>query len=429
MVSLYRKIGTDSLQIPFFGHGYKYAGDDETTMKNFEEQGLEANRKGGIVGIWLINTLYVMITDAADAEFVLKQCLEKDEMMKVTHVVIGNGSVFAPVPIWRPRRKALAPSFNPKNLNTFVQTFAQQSQIMADNMKAVVGGPTSLWTFVNTYSLDSICETTMGVKVGSQQNPELQFLKSLAKLFNAAIARMTRPWLQYDPVYRLLPHYKHLMKNKGIVCDFVDKIIIEKRKASEDEIANQKEVKSKSLKSFIDILLEANDENQSVYSNVELGEEALVLLVAGTDTSSVGIAFTLLLLARYPDVQEKVYQEIQEVFGDSDRPLVVEDLPHLKYLELVIKESLRLYPPVPIISRKVETEVTLPSGLTLTRDCGIFVNIWALHRNQKYWGEDAHEFKPERFINTALTHPAAYMAFSYGPRGCIGKYFLWISHD
>ncbi|KOB66808.1 Cytochrome P450 [Operophtera brumata] len=77
-------------------------------------------------------------------------------------------------------------------------------------------------------------------------------------------------------------------------------------------------------------------------SDVAIREECLVILGAGTDTSAVAIGYTTVMLARYPEVQEKVYQEVKEVFGDSDRPVVADDLHRFKYLDAVIRETIRL---------------------------------------------------------------------------------------
>nr|CAB3514236.1 unnamed protein product [Spodoptera littoralis] len=153
----------------------------------------------------------------------------------------------------------------------------------------------------------------------------------------------------------------------------------------------------------------------------------MVIMVAGNDTSAVGTSFISLILSRHPEVQEKVYEELQEVFGDSDRLATFEDLLRLKYLDAVIRETLRLYPPVPIIVRKVENHVQLPSGITLVPGTGVLVNIWALHRNPRYWGDDAEHFRPERFLDTPLQHPAAFMAFSNGPRNCAGYQYAMLS--
>ncbi|XP_028171684.1 cytochrome P450 4V2-like, partial [Ostrinia furnacalis] len=180
-------------------------------------------------------------------------------------------------------------------------------------------------------------------------------------------------------------------------------------------------------KPFLDLLIESSGGAEHGYTDRELLEESLVMLIAGNDTSAVGASFVTVMLSQHLDMQEKIYKEIQEVFGDSDRPITADDLPHLKYLEAFIKETLRLYPPVPITARKADKECVTPAGTKLIPGVGVVIHMWAIHRNPRYWGEDAEEFRPERFFDSPPTHPAAYMPFSYGSRNCLGYQYAMMS--
>ncbi|KOB55455.1 Uncharacterized protein OBRU01_25886, partial [Operophtera brumata] len=92
----------------------------------------------------------------------------------------------------------------------------------------------------------------------------------------------------------------------------------------------------------------------------------------------------------------------------------------LRYLERVVKESLRLFPPVPFIIRKVLEDTKLPSGRTMPAGSGIAVSIWGCHRDPKYWGPDAEHFDPDRFLPERFNvPPCSYMPFSSGPRNCV----------
>ncbi|GBP32874.1 Probable cytochrome P450 313a1 [Eumeta japonica] len=165
------------------------------------------------------------------------------------------------------------------------------------------------------------------------------------------------------------------------------------------------------------------------YSNLELREESFILIAAGTDTSAVALGFTLTLLAKYPDVQEKVYRELHDVVGKLDRQLEKEDLPKLTYTERVIKESLRLFPPVRIISRKVEEEIMLPSGRILPAGAGVVASLWGAHRDPAHWGSDADHFDPDRFLPERFRpqHTCSYIPFSNGPRNCLGYQYAMMS--
>ncbi|KAJ8732336.1 hypothetical protein PYW08_015066 [Mythimna loreyi] len=433
MISLSHKLSaTKHRPLPLVGHAYLFLGSDEDRMTQFQKLGREAfSNDDGVITLWQGHRLYLVISDAKLAEFLLKTCLEKDDALKCLQLMTGNGSIFAAVNIWRPRRKNLAPTFSPKNLAHFVDIFSRQSVTMVEQLQAAVGREAfSIWQYITTYTMDSVCESTLGVSVNSQKQSEQPFLKAFDRCTQLDSARLCKPWLQNMSVYKMTPSYKEHAQCRDYIWNFVDEIIQSKKQSLKDEKVSMAEshqnMKYDGLKSFLELLMDNSGGCRS-YTDVELREETLVLVLAGTDTSAVGTAFTTMLLARYPDVQEKVYQELQEVFGDSTRPIAAEDLPRLKYMDAVIRETLRLYPPVPIIARKVDKDVTLPSGITLVEDCGLVINIWALHRNPRYWGDDAEQFRPERFLEAPLSHPAAFMPFSYGPRACLGYQYAMMS--
>ncbi|PZC83860.1 hypothetical protein B5X24_HaOG200060 [Helicoverpa armigera] len=422
MIDLSHKLGsTKHRTLPFVGHAYMFLGSDEHRMSQFQKLGREAyDKEDGVVTIWQGHRLYLVISDAVVAEFILKTCLEKDDALKCLHLMTGNGSIFAPVNIWRPRRKILAPTFSPKNLAQFAQIFSRQSSIMVEQLQAAAGkGAFSIWQYLTTYTMDSVCESTLGVLVNSQKQTEQPFLKAFDECTQLDSSRLVQPWLHNEAVYKLTPAYKRHVRCRNYVVKFVEEVIQKHHLFKID-------LKQDGLKTFLELLIDMSGGDRG-YTDLELREETVVLVLAGTDTSAVGTAFTSMMLSKYPDVQDKVYEEIQEVFGDSKRPVVAEDLPCLKYLDAVIRETLRLYPPVPIIARKVDKEVTLPSGVTLVKECGLVVNIWSIHRNPRYWGSDAEQFRPERFLDAPPTHPAAFMPFSHGPRACIGYQYAMMS--
>ncbi|XP_050342336.1 cytochrome P450 4C1-like [Nymphalis io] len=181
----------------------------------------------------------------------------------------------------------------------------------------------------------------------------------------------------------------------------------------------------RNFKTFLELIIENSKNSDTAYTLEELREETLVLLLAGTDTSAVGICTTILMLSQHTDLQERVYKEIQEVIGDSDKPLQLEDLDKLKYLKAVINETLRLYPPVPFILRYCKDDIKLPSGLNLPEGSNVIISIWGIHRNPEHWGEDANDFNPDRFMSGKI--PNAFMPFSIGPRNCTGLKFAMLS--
>lgn len=135
------------------------------------------------------------------------------------------------------------------------------------------------------------------------------------------------------------------------------------------------------------------------------------------------IYFTnLRLIAKFYNFKEKVYQEIMEVIGDSEKLPTFHNLQNLKYLEMCINESLRLYPSVPLISRILSKDLVTSQGYKLTKGTPVIIHIYDLHHDSDIYN-DPEKFDPDRFLpeNATDRHPFAYLPFSGGPRNCIGR--------
>ncbi|KAJ8982604.1 hypothetical protein NQ317_005076 [Molorchus minor] len=122
----------------------------------------------------------------------------------------------------------------------------------------------------------------------------------------------------------------------------------------------------------------------------------------------------------FQDYQQKVYEEVMDIIG-PDRPVKPEDLPHLKFTERFIKETLRLFPAGSFVVRAILEDVNIGEHVLVKGTSAIF-NIYSVHTNEKYW-PDPYRFNPDRFLpeEIAKRHPCTYLPFSYGPRNCIGS--------
>ncbi|KYN14543.1 Cytochrome P450 4V3 [Trachymyrmex cornetzi] len=122
-------------------------------------------------------------------------------------------------------------------------------------------------------------------------------------------------------------------------------------------------------------------------------------------------------------LQEKAYQELLEIYGTETpkfAPVKYEDLQHMHYLDCIIKETLRLFPIVPMIGRKLTEDLKL-GEFVLPKGADIIISFIRMHRNEKYWPNPLM-FNPDRFLQEKTNYIPYYMPFSDGPRNCIGKY-------
>ena len=131
-------------------------------------------------------------------------------------------------------------------------------------------------------------------------------------------------------------------------------------------------------------------------------------------------------MAMHHEIQQNVLEEIENVIGLSNEEVDYEILNRLTYLEMVIKESMRLFPVLPLIGRHCSKNTELKKCI-IPAGASIMINIFKTQRSVKNWGDDAHLFNPDRFLpeNFSKIHPYAFIPFSGGPRICIGlKYAM-----
>lgn len=125
------------------------------------------------------------------------------------------------------------------------------------------------------------------------------------------------------------------------------------------------------------------------------------------------------MLAMHPECQEKAYNELATIFPNKEVDVTMDDLNKLLYMDMCIKEALRVLPTVPTVARKT-TDCIEVRGYKIPAGTSLGIDIFSLHRSRKYWGDNAEQFIPERFDpENKLVHPYCYMAFSHGPRNCI----------
>ncbi|KAM8719126.1 hypothetical protein ACLKA7_011782 [Drosophila subpalustris] len=436
--------------LPFLGSVHLYRGLDGERVMDYALANCE--KYGKMYRVWILNQLAVFSTDPRDVEVILSstQQIKKNSLYNLMVPWLGTGLLMSVGRKWHARRKIITPTFHFKILEQFVDIFDQQSNILVDQLQQHADGKTAfnIFPIICLTALDIITETAMGTKVNAQRSPELPYVRAVFEVTNIITVRFIKPWQRIDWMFRLVEPSLARRQDTLIktMHEFTETVIQQRRKALINDQQQQHHQKTsgsnecndlgqKRRMALLDVLLQSTINGEPL-SNKDIREEVDTFMFEGHDTTTSGISFCLYEISRHASVQQRLLHEIHEVLGhDKMRPVTFRDLNELKYLECVIKESLRLHPPVPIIGRNLTEDVDI-RGKLIPAGTNYAIGLYALLRDPREF-EAPNEFRPERFTSDDMTistpssaqpqqpqsqpHPYAYLPFSAGPRNCIGQ--------
>ncbi|XP_063923982.1 cytochrome P450 4C1-like isoform X1 [Zophobas morio] len=369
--------------------------------------------------VWLGPELYVSTTEPEYLKLLLTRFLDKGNFYHLMTGYFQRALAAAPVKLWKKNRKNINPTFNITLINSFVDIFSKHAKVFTEKFKDGCGKETDdIYPSVWECTLDAGCETLADVSPSIIKTQ--QYLSGVFRIEEILMKRFFHPLLHFDIFWNLSPLKKELNKLWKQNCSCMQKMIdlMEVPKTTQD---NDDDVSTK--KRFLTHLIDLNHKQEVPHDYVL--EESQIMFFVGTETSAVVLSSTLLVLGMYPDVQKKIEEELISIFGDSDRDPSLEDVNQMQYLERVIKETMRLLPPIPFVMRSVDENVHL-GPYVFPKDARVIIPIAMVHRRPEFW-PNPEKFDPDRFLpEEAEKRPVcSYIPFSYGVRNCIGyKYGL-----
>ncbi|XP_035229022.1 cytochrome P450 4C1-like, partial [Stegodyphus dumicola] len=260
---------------------------------------------------------------------------------------------------WRRRKNMLKPAFHTRVLQNYIEKFNTGAEILVDKMKISVNKPwTDLGPLFGECTLSILCDSIFGKK---QNDCEIQAaMEACKELSEISSNRIMRPWTFNNTIFSLTSEGKKLRKAKESFDKFCEKVIHEKMESMLAERANENKVQEtdeciifrRKGCTFLEFLLECHL-NDPTLTPENVLDEVNTFMAAGHATTASTLNWIIYMLGLLPDVQEKVVEELNCIFGDDiHRATTSKDLKEMTYLDKVIKEVMRIYPPIPIMGIK-----------------------------------------------------------------------------
>jgi len=326
---------------------------------------------------------------------------------------------------WKNMRAKLTPTFTSGKMKMMFETVCS----ICDEMIAYVhenakSDQIEMKDILARFTTDVIGNVAFGLDMNSMKNPDSMFRKMGRKVFD------TPPLQTLKVVFlttfrKYLKNFDFMTTNKEVSDFFLSSI---------RETVDYRENNDVKRNDFLSLLLQIkkhgkinDDVGESIggITTEQLAAQAFLFFVAGFETSSTTMTFVLYEIAKNSDIQENLRQEIKRVLSQFDNKLTYEAMLEMKYLQMVIDETLRMYPPVDSLIRLASNDYQIPgSNLTIEKDTLIFIPVYGIHYNADIYPQPAR-FDPERFNEEQKKerHPMAHLPFGEGPRNCIGLRF------
>ncbi|XP_054529973.1 cytochrome P450 4F3 isoform X1 [Pan troglodytes] len=342
---------------------------------------------------------------------------------------LGDGLLLSAGEKWSRHRRMLTPAFHFNILKPYMKIFNESVNIMHAKWQLLASEGSArldMFEHISLMTLDSLQKCVFSFDSHCQEKPS-EYIAAILELSALVTKRHQQILLYIDFLYYLTHDGQRFRRACRLVHDFTDAVIQERRRTLPSQGVDdflQAKAKSKTL-DFIDVLLLSKDEDGKKLSDEDIRAEADTFMFEGHDTTASGLSWVLYHLAKHPEYQERCRQEVQELLKDREpKEIEWDDLAHLPFLTMCMKESLRLHPPVPAVSRCCTQDIVLPDGRVIPKGIICLISVFGTHHNPAVW-PDPEVYDPFRFDpkNIKERSPLAFIPFSAGPRNCIGQAF------
>ncbi|WP_271337648.1 cytochrome P450 [Flavobacterium azizsancarii] len=349
----------------------------------------------------------ILSRDNEIAQYILQKNQKNYHKSKFQSVYLskylGKGLLTVDGDFWLKQRRLIQPAFHKQKMNQLVENMNDTIAVELKDLeeeKAI-----DLFPVMSQLAFNVVAKSLFQLSISDEKLNRIKFIIEEVQNFLIKEIRLPHKAWWFSLSGQVKNHLELAKENNSIIQE-----IIEDRMASKEEIND-----------LLNMLLETRYEDTGEGMSVsQLVDEIKVLFIAGHETTANALTFTLHLLGRNPEIQQRVFDEITEIQSQTND--IVEQLQKMTYTNAVLNESMRLYPPAWITDRQNVVDDTL-AGYHIKKGTLIGVSFYELHRNPKYW-VNPEQFDPERFLEEQKKQSMQYFyPFGAGPRMCIGAGF------
>ncbi len=316
--------------------------------------------------------------------------------------LVGNGLVTSEGEFWRRQRRLAQPAFHRQRVSSYGEVMVDYATRTSDKWRP--GETRDIHPDMLRLTLEIVVKTLFDADVSDDADKVGRILSELVKPF---ASQATLKWILNNRLPT--PAHRRFHRAVGEIDKVIYRIITERRNSGYDQ------------GDLLSMLLQAHDDDGSQMTDSQLRDEVMTLFLAGHETTALALSWGWYLLATNPEVERRFHAELDEVL--AGRLPEVSDLVRLRYTEMIVKETLRLYPPAYAVGREPIEECVI-GGYRVPRNTQIFAFQWATHRDPRYF-DNPDLFDPDRWTTefSDKLPKYAYFPFGGGPRQCIGNYF------
>ncbi|EDV24440.1 uncharacterized protein TRIADDRAFT_25372 [Trichoplax adhaerens] len=313
---------------------------------------------------------------------------------------------------WHRIRNVVLPTFSSSKLKLIYPYICEMGNHLVESLISNADGNGRAIEFCqpcSKFTIEIILATAFGIEIDNLAEKE-KLTRATNIVFGSQPSALFLLLFTSVRLFKMIePIFGEGLASLEYITKVTTKIIKQRRRNMEAGIECRKD--------FLQQIIEAGDQDK--LNDDEIVGQAFIFLTAGFHTISNTLSFACYLLATNPDKQQKLYQEIESIFS-ADQDIDYDTLFELSYLNMVVLETMRIYPAGFFINRDIKEDKTI-NGIHFAKGAMLAVPIYAIHHNPKLW-PDPDKFIPERFTEEEKVkrHPFSYIPFGDGPRNCIG---------